>query len=555
MARISDKIADDLVDRQISVLRAAEGLSQKIIAEFEKAENAILAKLNRMDLTSFTRQRTIEALNQVRRIAAEFSKTAYETMRNDSSKIAQLVASRTAGDLNDLFNVDVFNPTLSANSIKRILDDNSIIGGQTAKDYWSRQPNLITDAYSQVIRTGLVTGASKADMLKQVVESDKLALTKGQIKTMVRTSVMEVANSARLDMYRDNNDLVKGIVWLSTLDSRTSAICRGLDGLTWTLDYKPIGHTIPFPGSTAHYNCRSTQLPLLRSFAELAGKNEDLAAKLDDAMSKGTRASMDGQVPKDLTYNDWLKTKSKDFAIGVLGPARYELWQSGELSMRDMLSQSGNSLTIPELETALEPKFLSGPKRFSSPSFVLEEEAEELYKELLAFKNHKMGAVDVKAINDYIAGSGPINAHLRDGLFPDLAEPVSSLRHAISTMTPNTKEMRLWRGTEIGNFDIEVGDYINVEGFLSTSYDKFVGDTFYSSYYNEIGDDAVLLDIRVPPGLGRFLPGSNSERELIMDHGTRLRVVGQRYDEYEHDGGELGMQVIKRLIIEVEVVP
>src|SRR5690606_8422543 len=98
-ARISDKIADDLVDRQISVLRAAEGLSQKIIAEFEKAENAILAKLNRMDLTSFTRQRTIEALNQIRRIAAEFSKTAYETMRNDSSKIAQLVASRTAGDL------------------------------------------------------------------------------------------------------------------------------------------------------------------------------------------------------------------------------------------------------------------------------------------------------------------------------------------------------------------------------------------------------------------------------------------------------------------------
>jgi hypothetical protein len=99
----------------------------------------------------------------------------------------------------------------------------------------------------------------------------------------------------------------------------------------------------------AHPNCRSTQIPILRSFTEVAKTNTKLAAQLDDALSGDSRASMDGQVASDLRYEDWLKSRGSDDAREILGPSRYALWQSGELSLADMIDQSGRPLTLDEL--------------------------------------------------------------------------------------------------------------------------------------------------------------------------------------------------------------
>lgn len=551
MAHISDKIADDLVDRQIAVLRAAEGMSARILEELQIADDKIQILLRRTGVTQFTRQRLISILNQIRRIAADFTRTAYPQMRNDVSQLAKMVASRTAQDLNDMFNIDVFNPTLSANQLKRLIDDSAIMGGQTLKDFWSRQPALITDSYSQILRTGIISGASKGEMLKEIAESVRLASTRAQIKTMVRSSVMEIANSARLDMYAQNSDLVQGIVWLSTLDSRTSPICRGLDGLKWDLDRNPIGHAIPFPGVTAHPNCRSTQLPLLVSFEQLAKKNKDLAARLDDSMSRGTRASMDGQVPSDLTYNDWLKTKGSAFARDLLGPARFAMWEDGTLTMRDMLSQSGRPLTIEQLKSEIEaPRLTGGMARWRETMEDIEAageayllEANTLFRSL---EPHQR-----KPILDYVASSGPINAHLRKGLFEDVAPIVAQMQATLSLFPLNTHEMRLWRGAEKSDLSLITGDTNRVSGFFSTSVSRDVGQTFFLSNWQEIGDDAVLFDIRVPPGTARMLFGSETEQELILNHATRLRVVGHRFETIAHDGDP---SEIKVLVVELEVV-
>jgi len=63
---------------------------------------------------------------------------------------------------------------------------------------------------------------------------------------------------------------VTAIEWVSVIDDVTTDECLLLDGKQWLLpddpqDYEgyiPLGHDVPFPGQVAHWNCRSTQIPV-----------------------------------------------------------------------------------------------------------------------------------------------------------------------------------------------------------------------------------------------------------------------------------------------------
>ncbi|HQM30601.1 MAG TPA: NUDIX hydrolase [Syntrophales bacterium] len=67
-------------------------------------------------------------------------------------------------------------------------------------------------------------------------------------------------------------------------------------------------------------------------------------------MDQGTRASMTGQVPAVLNYNEWLKTMPESVQIEALGQPRWELWKGGKITMADMVHQDGRPLSIAELE-------------------------------------------------------------------------------------------------------------------------------------------------------------------------------------------------------------
>src|SRR5438105_8691570 len=57
--------------------------------------------------------------------------------------------------------------------------------------------------------------------------------TRNQAEALVRTSVLAVSNEAQLQTFKENDDLVKGVQWISTLDAKTCEICAALDGLEW----------------------------------------------------------------------------------------------------------------------------------------------------------------------------------------------------------------------------------------------------------------------------------------------------------------------------------
>lgn len=96
-------------------------------------------------------------------------------------------------------------------------------------------------------------------------------------------------------------------------------------------------------------NCRSTSSPVTKSWRELG-------IPIDE-MTPSQRASMDGQVPADQDYNQWLSKQSDARIEQVLGPERFKLYKSGGIKLDDFYSPTGQWYTIEQLQRRDEAAF------------------------------------------------------------------------------------------------------------------------------------------------------------------------------------------------------
>jgi SPP1 gp7 family putative phage head morphogenesis protein len=227
----------------------------------------------------------------------------------------------------------------------------SLIQGATIGDWFARLNESARFDIERVVKNGVLLGQTNAQIAKELIGiGDKggqpIAKARRDAMAITRTAVQTVANDTRVASLEANSNIIKAVQWVSTLDSRTSEICVVRSGKTWTYpDFKPIKHKIPWNGGPpAHWNCRSTFIPITKSFAELTG------GKIKDTIEPATRASMDGQVAADLTFDQFLKNKPPEFADKMLGKGRAELWRSGKITLNQLLDQRGNPLTLAQLK-------------------------------------------------------------------------------------------------------------------------------------------------------------------------------------------------------------
>ena len=89
------------------------------------------------------------------------------------------------------------------------------------------------------------------------------------------------------------------------------------------------------------HNCRSTTIMITKSW-------RDLGIDMDEFVS--TRASMNGQVPQDITYQDWLKGQSIDRQDDILGITKGKLFRDGGLTVQNFVDMQGRTLTIAQLK-------------------------------------------------------------------------------------------------------------------------------------------------------------------------------------------------------------
>ena len=200
--------------------------------------------------------------------------------------------------------------------------------GQTVEKAFRGIAENQKDALTRHIRQGVFSGESSAEIARRMagtlefgqkaLSSRQKALAGGeltklanhQIRTIVRTSVNQVQNQASQAVYAANSKVAPKYQYVATLDSRTSAVCRDLDGKTFAYNRGP---TPP-----QHFNCRSTTVPVV-DYEGLSKRKgfEDL--KPPPVGKVVTRPSAIGRVPQATTYGEWLLKQDKKLQVKTLG--------------------------------------------------------------------------------------------------------------------------------------------------------------------------------------------------------------------------------------------
>lgn len=194
----------------------------------------------------------------------------------------------------------------------------------------------------QAIRLGLAEGQT-ADQIARTLKGTRAAKFKDGVleisrrgaRALIRTTTNAVTTAAREATYQENAEIVKGVRWLSTLDNRTTPICQSRDGKVYKLGQGP--------RPPAHIGCRSTTVPVLKSFRQL-GLDID---EIPPGRRPFVRGQLAGDVPATETYGSWLKKQPANFQDEVLGKSKGQLFRNGDVSLDRFVDRNtGKAYTL-----------------------------------------------------------------------------------------------------------------------------------------------------------------------------------------------------------------
>ena len=224
------------------------------------------------------------------------------------------------------------------------------------------------DLFAKTVRNGLLTGESTDKLARRLkgrlkfgdlgpLSVRQLAQAGGELTTvanrqvmaLVRTSINQVANASSQQVYEANQDVTKQYRYVATLDSRTSPICRALDGKEF--DYGK-GPTPP-----QHFNCRSTTVPVIdyKGLGIEPPPPSDL--RRPNTAFGPSRSTRSDTVPSNQTYGEWLEKQPKAVKADVLGASKVSFFESRvkkvgpTQAIRDFVSQDGSELTLDQLKS------------------------------------------------------------------------------------------------------------------------------------------------------------------------------------------------------------
>lgn len=244
----------------------------------------------------------------------------------------QRVAAESAASLAELpaieaqFVVSTVNREAEATLLRtpRLTVNEPDIDGAPLSAWWGGQRDDTITRLIHTVRAGLAAKWTA----KQI--SDLVASAHGPIpgalrnaETLTHTAVQRVAMDTRNATLLANSNAVEGIQVAATLDLRTCAQCLAYDGATYSNTGEPLGDTsLPFNGGPSfHFGCRCHTIPLLTGYP----------------------------APRSPTAEEWLDSKTVDEQDDLLGPGRAALYRKGSFTLRDLVSGTGQQLSLAEL--------------------------------------------------------------------------------------------------------------------------------------------------------------------------------------------------------------
>lgn len=191
---------------------------------------------------------------------------------------------RTIYEVQRGFGIGVSFATLDRPTIEKAIMT-PWLGENYSERIWANRDKLVRELQTKLTQA-FIRGEGVAQTAKDLAE--RMQVSYSSAERIVRTESSFVTHQATWDGYKASG-VVEQYEYLATLDSRTSEICRDMDGRVFRLSEKQVGVNYP----PLHPNCRSTVVPYF-----------------DDEDDPGERIARDADgevyhVPGNMTYSEW----------------------------------------------------------------------------------------------------------------------------------------------------------------------------------------------------------------------------------------------------------
>jgi len=345
MQTVNEQIADRIIAHAIGLQRLEKGTARRVLNELAALDAALERQLRDASLETLSRTRLNKLLAAVKRTIGENFTAATNILQLDLNKLASLETDFQVNLIEDVLPFEWDTVVPDPKQVIAAVNDRPF-DGRLMQDVFRDLPATTFRDVQRSIRSGVVEGRATEQIVKEIFDGP-IEKSRRNVRTVVRTATNHTANAAREVTYEANDDIIKAVQWVSTLDGRTSAVCQARDGKT----YEP-GEG---PRPPAHFNCRSTTIPITKSYRELGFDIDELPP--------GTRASMNGQVPANQDYDAWLRKQPTEFQDEVLGREKAEIFRTG-VKVDKFVDASGRELTVDQIRRNenIKPRKPTPPK-------------------------------------------------------------------------------------------------------------------------------------------------------------------------------------------------
>lgn len=221
------------------------------------------------------------------------AETMYAYERDGIDELARNVYTdgyyRTAYEVQKGIGVGFDMMRLDTNRIDKLIAKPWAADGKNFSErIWNNRAQLVSELENRLTQS-IIRGQSPKKVIAEI--AGRFNVNKSKAGRLVMTESAFFASASQRDAFKDLD--VERYEVLATLDSRTSPVCRAMDGKVMPMsDYKPGVTAPPF-----HVYCRSTTVPF---FDDEFTIDEQRAARGENGEYY--------TVPASMKYEDWKKT-------------------------------------------------------------------------------------------------------------------------------------------------------------------------------------------------------------------------------------------------------
>ena len=299
---LNDQIQDEVVKRQIDVLRLIRSEQDEATAIIDRSEAEIIAAISlalaaiddKPTRANLTRLDALQRrLERIRASAFDEARQATQQTADDVAQVETQWSARVALGI-----AAITLPLLTVAARNRIT---TLIpfAGRTPEQWWSYAFGRDMQRIMSSVRAGIQNGATDREIISSIAGrrgiTGVLEASRKDVQGVVGTVLVGTSERTKAASFQQDLRFDR-VQWVSVLDSRTSTICRGLSGQVWSVD-----EPHPWPPAHEYGPCRSSLTFLLEGLDK----------------------------PTDMTYEEWISRQPVEFQKEVLPKWQYEAWKDG----------------------------------------------------------------------------------------------------------------------------------------------------------------------------------------------------------------------------------